>query len=377
MPKPQEIAVLEVNGVKFDDWESVMVQKQWADSFTHFTFTAAERDPAFIKPNYVPLWEKLQFKPGDSCTITLAGITAVVGFIEVRQVAYDANQHGVMLMGKSLTAWAARSSVDTKTGNFDDKNIVQVAQEVISQYNVGLKVVGSPDMTPFPKLQNEKGELVWDFLERIARPRGVVMGSDSFGNFLLIGDHSFPIVTELVEGQNIKSCQCTIRHDLTYEQYDASAQHPASDDNSGTAASEINATAGGIVTKIVSKLITPAEQPVKTQAEIQARANNERGWHDYTEISATIVVQGWLRDYTTLWTPGDPVHVFSPMAMLDNVLKIQNVKFTQDNNSGTTTTLDLVMPGLLRGKENFDPSGAEPTTGNPAPTPTSNDTLPV
>ena len=83
--------MLTVRGVKFDDWELVTVQKRWADPFTWFRFTAAERDPIFGKNPYdVPLWEKLQFKPDDPCTVTLAGIQAVNGFIETRQVAYNA-----------------------------------------------------------------------------------------------------------------------------------------------------------------------------------------------------------------------------------------------------------------------------------------------
>ena len=36
------------------------------------------------------------------------------------------------------------------------------------------------------------------------------------------------------------------------------------------------------------------------------------------------------------------------MAMLNNTLKAQNCTFTQDNNSGSLTTLDLVSPNLLR-----------------------------
>jgi prophage tail gpP-like protein len=357
MPKPQETAVLEVNGVKFDDWESVWVQKQRADSYTWFRFTAAERDPIFGKANVFPLPSRLQFKPGDRCTITLAGTTVVTGYIETRQVAYDANQHGVMLIGKSATAWAARSSVDTKTGNFDKKNILQVAQEVIKPYGVGLKVIGQLNLTPFDKLQNEKGELVWDFLERIARPRGVIMGSDAFGNFLLIGEHSDPGGAELVEGRNIKSCQCTITHKNSYLNYDATAQKPASDDDAGTEASEQHATIKGTVTQIASKLITNAEQPVKTQAELQDRVKNEKVWHDDSVVQATIVVQGWLADGTKLWEEGKEYHVRSPMAMLNQTLKVQTVTFTQDDQQGTQTTLDMVLPGLLKGSPNYDPRG--------------------
>lgn len=354
MPKPQEIAVLEVNGKKFEDWESVWVQERWADSCTVFRFTAAERDPIFTQAGVFPLIEKLQFKPGDKCTVTLAGQLAVTGYIETRQTAYDANAHGVMLIGKSATAWAARSSVDTKTGNFDKKNIQQVAQEVLQEHPVGLKVIGQLDLTPFDKLQNEKGELIWDFLERIARPRGVVMGSDSHGNFLLIGEHAGAIKAQLVEGQNIKSCQCIITEEHTYTEMRVDGQAPASDDNAGTAASEMKAIVGGS-SPVFAKLITAAEQPVKTQAELQNRAKNENIWHEGTKIQATIVVQGWLRDGSSLWHAGDDVSVYSPMAMLNNNLTAQNVTFTQDNNGGSLTTLDLVSPNLLRSGLNFNP----------------------
>lgn len=354
MPKPQETAILVVNGKEFGDWESVWVQQRWADSFTYFRFTAAERDPMFTQKAYVPIWEKLQFKPGDMCTIVLAGQLAVTGYIETRQVSYDGNQHGVMLIGKSLTAPAARSSVSTKTGNFDDKHILQVAQEILAGYPVGIRVIGDLDLTPFPKLQNEKGELIWDFLERIARPRGVVMGSDEKGNFLLIGQHSGTIVSQLIEGQNIKSCQCTVTQEHTYEEYRVDAQHAASDDNSGTAASELTALTGG-VSPLKSLLLTAAEQPVKTQAEVQARAKNESIWHDYTQMQATIVTQGWLCDGVNLWAAGQDVFVKSPMALLNNTMKVQNCTFSQDSNTGTITTLDCVMPGLLRDTQNFNP----------------------
>jgi prophage tail gpP-like protein len=59
---------------------------------------------------------------------------------------------------------------------------------VIAPFGVGVKTIGTLNPTPFARLQVEPGEKLWDFLERIARPRGIVMGSDHLGNFLLIGE---------------------------------------------------------------------------------------------------------------------------------------------------------------------------------------------
>jgi prophage tail gpP-like protein len=357
MVKPTEEAVLVVNNAEFGDWESIWVQRRYGDNCTLFRFTAAERDPIFGQTGF-PLWQKLQFKPGDLCQVNLAQQLAVTGFIETRQVAYNATQHGVQLDGKSYSANAAKSSVDTKTGSFDGKNILQIAQEVCAPYGVGIKVVGSLDMTPFKKLQNQKGELVWDFLERIARPRGVIMGSDHLGNFLMIGQHSGGIVDQLIEGYNIKACQCVISHKDIHLDVNVGAQGAHDDNFNMSAATEMQADAKTTVQSVLnSKIIVPMEHPPTSQAEVQARANYERMWKDGSLIQCTITTQGWLRAGQVLWEAGDQVWVNSPMAMLNQAMGIQNVTFMQDNQNGTQTVLDLVNPEALRGSLNADVGG--------------------
>src|SRR5262249_25110208 len=104
-----------------------------------------------------------------------------------------------------------------------------------------------------------------------------------------------------------------------------------------------------------------AEQPVWSLAELQDRANNEQIWHEGTIIQATVTVQGWIRPGTgRLGRTGEDVRFRSPMTTLnDMVLKIQTVTYTQDRNSGTLTTLDLVAPWLLRDRGSWN-------VGNPA-----------
>ncbi|MEY9137737.1 prophage tail gpP-like protein [Bradyrhizobium diazoefficiens] len=358
MPKPQETAVLVVNGLKFEDWEFVMVRRNWGDSYAYFQFSAAERDPVFKQGGPFPDWQKLQFKPGDHCSVYLAGFLAITGFIEIRQVAYDAFSHGVMLVGKSYTANGGKSSVDTKTGSFDNKNVAQIAQEVWAPYGVGVKTIGQLDLTPFDKLQNNKGEPVWDFMERIARDRGVRLACDAFGNFLLIGQHTSPVVAGLIEGKNILSCQCIIDSTMVFESYDVHGSSQGSDDHNGTDASEQKATANtGVGNVLYSKLITPIEESVKSQGEMQARANYEKLWHDGTHIQATITVQGWLREGIALWSEGEHVHVYSPMAMLDTELAIQQVVFTQDDKKGSITVLNCVDPEWLNAQPSYNVGG--------------------
>jgi prophage tail gpP-like protein len=360
--RPDQIATLNVAGIKFEDWESVWIQKGWMQPYHLFRFTAAERDPAFRVPG-VPSISKMQFRPGNGCTILLAGQLAITGIIETREANYDANQHIVTLSGHSLTKPASKSSVDTKTGSFDGKNIHQIAQECVAPFGIGIRLVGNVDLTPFKKMQNEKGELIWDFLERLARVRKMFMGCDSKGNFLLIGTNpSAGKGDELIEGYNIKSCNCIITHLYNTANVDVAGHGPASDDHSGTAASEIEGHATTDVPNVpYTKLIIPLEQATMDPNDAQKRADFEKLIRDGMTIQCTIVVNGWLRPGTgALWEEGQPVHIYSPMAMLNRSLYIQTVTFTQDNRSGSLTTLYLTE--ILSGS-NIDPGeGTSPTT---------------
>jgi prophage tail gpP-like protein len=370
---PSEICTLIVNGQRFTDWETVWIEHRWHDAYAFFRFTAAERDPM---PQY---WTRLQFKPGDSCTIELGGQTALTGMISDRETSYDAFNHSVQLIGKSNTFWGYKSSVDTKTGSFDGQSFEQVARAVLAPYPGAVKTIGTLNPLPFVKLQNEIGELTWAFLERIARPRGIVLGADALGNFLLIGQHTFPVSSELIEGFNIKNCKCLISHNYTFQEYDVVGQHSGDDQTYGSAANELKGTAPGTA-PLASKLITPAEQPI-TKPEAFDRAHQEAKWNQGTIITAQVAVYGWLRGGAGLWKAGDVVHIKSPMAMLDMSLKIRTVTFEQNDRTGTQTTLELVAPWLLNDGGNMDPGNpsvpSEPPTSPQGSTPPGGGTVEI
>ena len=307
----------------------------------------------------------IQFQPRDNVAIYLAGLLCITGVITARQVAYDANNHGVQLIGKGVTWFAARSSVIDAAGNFDNQTFEQVAKALIAPTGVGVQVIGELDATPFPNLQVEPGEKVWDYLENLARPLGIVMGSDAFGNFLLIGDHVTPVDDTLVEGVNIKSMKFITSIENIYSEHLVGNQSQGTDGHSGAEASQQRASVPGNLGRY-SPLLTPAEQPLWDEAAVLKRAKNEAVWHQGDELKAFITVQGWKRASGGLWKAGNSVHVRSPMCPVDGVMSIQNAVFSQDSESGTTTTLECVPPFLLRGKSSAhvgDPNiPQDPTT---------------
>lgn len=365
-PNPLEIAKIIAKGAEYTQWETVWIQHRWADSSALFRFTCAELSPIPIK------WIDLKLMPGDPVNITLGGQSAIVkGFITDRQVAYGASEHSVQLSGRSFSWLPATSSVDVPNGNLDNMNFLEVAQTVLKPFGITPKIIGDPGQPKFtekyPYLRVDKGALVWNFLETIARPRGIVLGSDYAGNILIIGDHTTAPNTRLVEGVNILQCQCIFSKQNLFSVILAVGQTNGSDDVNGKDASEQESQpvkGQGIAPR---KLIVPAPVPVRTTGELQEIAINEAKWTDGDLIQASIKTQGWMRPGTsTLWTAGDTVVVYSPMAvLLDMPMKIQTVTFEQSRAGGTTSTLDLVMPWLLNDRIELVPF--QPTAPEIAP----------
>ena len=205
-------------------------------------------------------------------------------------------------------------------------------------------------MKPFERFQAQPGEKIFDLMDRAARHRMAILGTDHLGNFLLIGEHSNPIVQDLVEGENIKKMQCIISNEGMYRDYAGTGQTHGTDDQNMQKSSELRARAQGALNWFRRFLEVPVEQPVKGLDEVQMRVDMQALEQEGTLVEATVTVQGWLRDGENLWRVGDNVFVYSPMALLAMPMCIKVATFSQDNSRGTQTELELVLPWRLLDK---------------------------
>jgi prophage tail gpP-like protein len=336
-----EKATLIVGGKKFEDWETVWVQRIRGDGFHQFRFTAAERDLA--SQGYA----QLQIKPEDECIIELAGDLAINGMVVTRQAAFDEGNHGVLLQGVSKTWAAARAGIVHETGNFDGKTFMQIAEEVLKPTGVKGTKIGTIGETPFRLAQVHPGENIFQFLTRLATDAKVLVSCTKDGDFLFVGEHKPQSLGALIEGQNIRKCQATISVSAQRSEYILRNQGGADDKDNMRKQSEQEAKETGKLKKVYSPIVVPNEQPTWTPKELQERAKNESMWTEAQAIQATVVVQGWTAGNGKIWEEGKSVSIKSKMAMLDMELVIQSVTFTQDNNSGTLTTLLCVPPWSL------------------------------
>jgi prophage tail gpP-like protein len=344
MPKPQEVAQITVNGMNFRDWESVQVKLVEGESNNSFRLTVTEGMP--LAKNFAGL----QIRPGDHCSITLGGVLAITGYVETRQVAYTGEQHGIEIIGVSYTKALADGAAMTKTGEFRDKSWKQIADQVVKP--VGINVVPKTGLPgkPFRRASIPPGMSKYDFLEMLARQRGITMGTDKEGNLTARvqwtgGGESLIEGINILEGNEVMTIKQgggpndVVGQEGAYDVRDnwgAKVAHGAK----GTSKSNINTGGKGVHAPNRQLAEHPGDKDDR-----QSRSKFESQVRGQEQLQVTIVVQGWLKSSGGLWQPGEKVHVKSPMLIVDEVLDLVSATFTQDNKSGTRTTLELKRPG--------------------------------
>jgi len=351
-------AVIVAAGIELWEWTSVSLTRGWNNNPpTTWRFVTSEQE----LPNDPEGWSALRLRPPDPCRVFLDGWLAGSGFIKTRQVFYDANQHVVELQGVSTVDMSNYTPAGSKTGEFQNKDVLQMAQQLFGMIDIGTSARGVLTGKKFDRAAPQPSESIWDFVERFARSSKALMGDDEQGNFVL-GGSAFPGNgrPQLIEGFNVVSGREIIISPQQAGTTIFSGQGPGSDKQSmsdvaqpsakGSATDNTGSMMSGSLGRSLSEI------PFFAQGLLQDRVTHENNINDSNLIYVYITVVGWQRPSGGLWAPGDEVLVYSPMLIMQRPLMIKSVTYSQDSNGGTKSVLELVNPTALG-------QGTEPMTG--------------
>lgn len=349
-----EYAELRIEGMIFRDWESVLVIHAFREQPAYrFRFTCSEGMP--LSKN----WDGLRVKPGMKCEIYLAGILAFTGKVETRQVYYDAVRHHIELQGASNVLMST-ASVTHKTMEWKKKTFEEIARDVLKPLKIKLKVEGGAlPTTKFDVVRATPGEFVYDFLDNLARGLKVDTGvginftSNPQGDFVvLVG--TLGGSDEVVEGKNILIGREIIFNPEAANPLPGTGQAPGTDKVHGPKATQqyyegkMPGSAGNPDASKASG-VTVYEQNASQQL-LEGRITNEGTWLAHDRVTVFATVYGWLKPSGGLWKVGEDVSVTSPMLIMKGEkLTLKRATFTQDNASGTRTTLELVNANAMAG----------------------------
>ena len=347
----REICTLSVDGQLYTQWKSITVYLCQKQAFNYYRFTCSEFTP------FARSFAAQQIRPGSKCSVVLGGELAIEGFVVTRQVAFTEKSHGVEITGKSSTYATVNGAAVVKGGELTDVTFPEAANKLLQPYSLTCTPKPGINMEKFPRV-NVTEQTCWEVIEKLARQRSIVLGVNPYkgSDFWATpagyqeGDGEVIEGVNMLEGRETISMELGSGSALTLGQQAPTPQKwgpvvtssPLGNQASGFASS-MGFDAGPFM-----PLIGMAEMPA-AQGEAAQRSGAEGTAVSGEQIKVEAVLQGWFngggpkggRTRGKLWRPWNSVFVKSPMLIMNETLICKSVTFTQDDKSGTRTTLEL------------------------------------
>lgn len=350
-------AVVIIDGMLYYEWESVYVRlEHMGKPANTFRFTCSEQEP------FAESWVALRIRPGDRCVIWLDGEQAINGVVDTRQVFYDSHTHIVEIQGYGLTGILNYGGMVSKTGEWKNLKIDDITRVALKQFGLNLETIGQLSQFKFPRVSVTPGETGYEFIERHARAVNATMGENNNGDFVLAGKGAGGQSGDiLLEGHNILEGREVIRASMTPSEGGAGwsgsgftnlGQAPGNDDSWGADPThqrfDKRASGNEFMNEKMPR-VTLSELPGWANEMMRTRGDIEANVSDAFLIYVTIVQLGWQRPSGGLWRVLDEPFVKSPMLIMNRPLIVKAVTFSQDNQTGTRATLELVNNAALSG----------------------------
>jgi len=331
-------ATILTDSFRAESWTNLSVTRSLKDTAGTFNFQAVEGEGGVTARSLLSIGQIL---PPMACKILLGGVQVINGFIEDRDVSYDSSSRGVQLSGRSITADLVESSADIAGGEYKNADLAQIANAVAAPYGITVKVVGDVGL-PFANESVIPGESPFEFVERLARARGFALHDDAEGNWVLEQYQAATPVASLIEGQNILAASGKISAKNRFSETKVKGQSRSTDERNGSVAAETKAAVSdGFMSRHRPKIIL-AEGPVDDD-DARQRADWEVAQAGADSLSVSITVQGWFGPHG-LWEPGQLIYISSPSTPVARNMLCEKCVYTRDENGGTLTKMDFVLP---------------------------------
>lgn len=294
---------------------------------------------AFVEP----------IKQGQACTVDIGTERVITGYVDDWIPSYDANTVTISVSGRDKTADLVDCSIDHPSGQFNNQTLTQIAYAVCKPF--GIKVIVNTVVgEAFPRVQIEQGETPHELLTRLAKQRGVLLTSDTYGNLVITRASKQKAGVSLILGDNVKAARGRFSWRQRFSNFTVKAAGAAFGAQwDGSALS----TVGGIKADVKDGEITRYRPLIIVNEEITtAEGAAKRGqWERQRSIgrsnSAEYTVTGWRIPQTgKLWNINTLVPVIDEILGLDEELLIVSVMFSEDD-AGRLAVVGVVKPEAM------------------------------
>lgn len=329
-----EVVTISVGGATYSAFEEFHVHAAFNKAARSFSMEVAAELGASAT-NRV-------FAVGNEVTIAANGDLLLSGFVEQKEPAFAARRAIISVSGRSKSCDLIDGAAEHETGQFENKDPLEIANEVSSNY--GAKWETDQQLDKVDQYQLTPGETCFRCVEKLTRQQGFTVMGTAEGNAKITkgaqGRNS-----ALIEGQNILVGTAHHNGANRYSKIYVRGQRPFGhgDDNLEIEETEDDAA----VQRHRAVVIVQDEDTTKDRAKKRAKNRKDRAAGN--SLKATIHVQGFHDDGGALWAPGNLTWTESPFLDIAQDMLIESVDYFQ-SEGGSIATLELVDPRAYDGQ---------------------------
>lgn len=357
---------LEVEGQKFDNFESASVGYSMREGSGIFSFKMASDAPT-----------SFPIKAGNSVKVLADGATVLTGFVDDVSVRFDSTSHEIIADGRSRTLDLIDSSLDEL--NFTAPiSLVSVAEKIIEKVYAVSAAPSAPVKPPkvisqIPEFMGisvlnffQKGEFIaveagqnaFQLIEQYCRKRQVLITTNFDGDVVLTrnsGKYNGLKLINIVNSpkNNIKQGFMSSGISGRYNSYKVKSQ---------TNMAALNSTGGSTDAKQASDKTGEAIDGtirssrkiviVSENAEDDANAFQRALWEANIRRTESFVYEatvfGHTNDNGLPWNVNELIRVTDQFSDVDALLLIERVDMSYDNTNGSETRLSMVVQDAFK-----------------------------
>jgi prophage tail gpP-like protein len=342
--------ILNVDGKLYTGWKRVAVSRSLETGPHQFEVEAA--------PDLDADRGIFAIEDGMAVEIYVDDDLVTTGYIDDVDVAYDKRSSSVTVRGRSKLGDLADCSTtgqQVKQG----QTLLSIAKKLCQPFDISVSVDSSASSAANQSfkatdLALDAGQPIWEFLEELARVRGVMLVSTNTGGLLITRAGAAKAAVALELGSNILAAKGSRSHRSLFSEISVTGQQPAFLSSDTGATSQQFASEAGDATRYRPFVLFSDIPSDAANCQAQARHRRRIGYGRSRQIIYT--VQGWRQtEGGDLWQPNQLVQINDSRNQLINATRlITETRLMMDIRAGRTTEITVMPP------EAFDLLAADP-----------------
>ncbi len=323
--------VLTVGSVRHSGWTDIAVTRSLLRAAHSFELTLTNR------------WDNGQPRPvraGERAKLSLGNELLVSGLIDTVQPQYTDTEYSIRVKGRSAVA----NLIDCSTTGQEFKNqtLLQIANNLAGRFGVAVRVADGVDIgARFASVRLDPAQPMFEFLELLARMRGVLLTSNANGELVITRAGTRHADTALELGKNVVAANGQVSLENTFRRYTVIAQqgeNPLLTIEGGAYPqhSESNFAPVHAARELVIEMDGPADI-----AACKQRAIWERNARYGRSRQTTFTVRGFQKKPNgRSWQPNEKVQVRDDFMAVNGERLIVETRLILDED-GSRTELDV------------------------------------